>query len=150
MEPSSETVSVRPLFRFLRPYRHWIALAPVAMGIEAAMDLAQPAFMKRIVDEGVSAGRLDVIRDAGWTMLLLALVGSLGGLLCTFVSTRAATGVGNDLRKALFSRVQRLSFAQTDRFTAGSLATRLTNDVGTVQFTVVAARSLPALAASST
>ena len=139
MEPSSETVSVRPLFRFLRPYRHWIALAPVAMGIEAAMDLAQPAFMKRIVDEGVSAGRLDVIRDAGWTMLLLALVGSLGGLLCTFVSTRAATGVGNDLRKALFSRVQRLSFAQTDRFTAGSLATRLTNDVTTVQFTVVAA-----------
>jgi len=139
MEPSSETVSVRPLFRFLRPYRHWIALAPAAMGIEAAMDLAQPAFMKRIVDEGVSAGRLDVIRDAGWTMLLLALVGSLGGLLCTFVSTRAATGVGNDLRKALFSRVQRLSFAQTDRFTAGSLATRLTNDVTTVQFTVVAA-----------
>lgn len=139
MDNAPDTVSVRPLFRFLRPYRHWIALAPVAMGIEAAMDLAQPAFMKRIVDEGVSAGRLDVIRDAGWTMLLLALAGSLGGLLCTFVSTRAATGVGNDLRKALFSRVERLSFAQTDRFTAGSLATRLTNDVTTVQFTVVAA-----------
>ena len=132
-----EEPSVRPLLRFLRPYRFWIALAPVAMGIEAAMDLAQPALMKRIVDEGVTPGRLDVIRDAGWTMLVLALVGSLGGLLCTYVSTRAATGVGNDLRKAIFSRVQRLSFAQTDRFTAGSLTTRLTNDVTTVQFTVV-------------
>ena len=135
----ADAASVRPLLRFLRPYRLWIALAPVAMGIEAAMDLAQPALMKRIVDEGVTPGRLDVIRDAGWTMLLLALLGSLGGLLCTYVSTRAATGVGNDLRKALFSRVERLSFAQTDRFTAGSLTTRLTNDVSTVQFTVVVA-----------
>ena len=130
-------VSVRPLLRFLRPYRIWIALAPVAMGVEAAMDLAQPALMKRIVDGGVAAGRLDVIRATGWRMLLFAFLGSLGGLLCTYVSTRAATGVGNDLRKALFSRVERLSFAQTDRFTAGSLATRLTDDVSTVQSVVV-------------
>ena len=130
--------SVRPLLRFLRPYRGWIALAPVAMGIEAAMDLAQPAFMKRIVDEGVRGGNLAVIRNAGWWMLCFALLGSLGGLLCTYVSTRAATGIGNDLRKTLFSRVERLSFAQTDRFTAGSLTTRLTNDITTVQFVVVA------------
>ena len=132
-----QSVSIRPLFRFLRPYRVWIALAPLAMGLEAAMDLAQPALMKRIVDEGVSAGSIPVIRAAGWRMLLFALLGSIGGCLCTYVSTRAATGVGNDLRKALFSRTQRLSFAQTDRFTAGSLTTRLTNDVTTVQFFVV-------------
>ena len=136
-EGGADAVSVRPLLRFLRPYRIWIALAPVAMGVEAAMDLAQPALMKRIVDGGVAAGRLDVIRATGWRMLLFAFLGSLGGLLCTYVSTRAATGVGNDLRKALFSRVERLSFAQTDRFTAGSLATRLTDDVSTVQSVVV-------------
>ena len=136
-EERENAPSVRPLLRFLRPYWFWIALAPLAMGLEAAMDLAQPALMKRIVDDGVSAGSIPVIRATGWRMLLFALFGSLGGCLCTYVSTRAATGVGNDLRKALFARTQHLSFAQTDRFTAGSLTTRLTNDVSTVQFFVV-------------
>ena len=113
MDSPSESVSVRPLFRFLRPYRFWIALAPVAMGIEAAMDLAQPAFMKRIVDEGVGAGDLGVIRDAGWTMLLFALVGSLGwkteGILSAIESSprrdriRRLGGIRDDQLAAVYA-----------------------------------------------
>ena len=132
-----EAVSALPLFRFLRRHWPWLALAPAAMLLETAMDLMQPALMTDIVDKGVAGLRPDVVRATGWRMLLCAGLGALGGMACTFVSSRAATGFGSDLRKALFARVQRLSFAQTDRFTAGSLTTRLTNDVMTMQFVVV-------------
>ncbi|MBQ3811248.1 MAG: ABC transporter ATP-binding protein [Kiritimatiellae bacterium] len=130
-------VRVRSLFRYLKRYWFWLALAPAAMLLETAMDLMQPALMTDIVDVGVRELRPEVVRATGWRMLLCAALGALGGMACTFVSSRAATGFGNDLRKALFARVQRLSFAQTDRFTAGSLTTRLTNDVMTMQFVVV-------------
>ncbi len=130
-------VRVRGLFRFLGRHWPWLALAPAAMLLETAMDLMQPALMTDIVDVGVRELRPDVVRATGWRMLLCAALGALGGMACTYVSSRAATGFGNDLRRALFARVQRLSFAQTDRFTAGSLTTRLTNDVMTMQFVVV-------------
>ena len=132
-----EAVSALPLFRFLRRHWPWLALAPAAMLLETAMDLMQPALMSDIVDVGVRELRPEVVRATGWRMLLCACLGALGGMACTYVSSRAATGFGNDLRKALFARVQRFSFAQTDRFTAGSLTTRLTNDVMTMQFVVV-------------
>jgi len=130
-------VRVRPLFRFLKRHWFWLALAPGAMLLETAMDLMQPALMSDIVDVGVRELRPEVVRATGWRMLLCACLGAIGGMACTYVSSRAATGFGNDLRKALFARVQRFSFAQTDRFTAGSLTTRLTNDVMTMQFVVV-------------
>lgn len=125
------------LFRFLKKYWFWVALAPLAMFVEARMDLQQPLYLSRIVDDGVVAGNPDLIRAVGWKMLLVALAGSVGGCLCTIFSSFAALGFGNDLRKALFRATTRLSFSQTDRFTAGSLTTRLTNDITTVQHLVV-------------
>ncbi len=135
--PDDGAVRVRRLFRYLKRYWFWLALAPAAMLLETAMDLMQPALMSDIVDVGVRELRPEVVRATGWRMLLCACLGAIGGMACTYVSSRAATGFGNDLRKALFARVQRFSFAQTDRFTAGSLTTRLTNDVMTMQFVVV-------------
>ncbi len=125
------------LLRYLKPYWGWAALAPVAMLVESSMDLMQPALMSRIVDDGVANLNQAVIYSTGWKMLLCAIVGAIGGGGCTLVSSQAAMRFGNDLRKALFRRTQHLSFAQTDRFTAGSLTTRLTNDISTMQFVVI-------------
>lgn len=107
------------------------------------MDLAQPALMRTIVDDGVAAGSAATIRATGLKMLLCSLLGGVGGVLCTHVSARAATGVARDLRKALFSRIVRFEPGTASRFGAGSLTTRLTADVATVQSVVSAAtRSL--------
>lgn len=125
--------------RRLRPYRAWVALAPLAMALETSMDLAQPALMRRIVDEGVAAGSAATIRATGFRMLLCALAGALGGVACTYVSARAATGVARDLRKALFAKIVSLDQATVSEFGAGSLTTRLTSDVATVQSAVSAA-----------
>ena len=125
------------LLRFLRPHWHWVVLAPFAMLLESYMDLLQPALMQRIVDEGVSAHDQALIFATGWRMLLYALLGALGGALCTYFSSKAAMGFGNDVRQAVFRAVQRLTFEQTDRFTAGSLTTRLTDDISVLQFLVM-------------
>lgn len=132
-----ETPSLSKLFRYLKPYWHWVLLAPFAMFLEAYMDLLQPALMKRIVDDGVMASDQALVFRTGLQMLCYALLGACGGCLCTYFSSKAAMGFGNDVRKALFFRIQQLAFEQTDRFTAGSLTVRLTSDIGTLQFLVI-------------
>ncbi len=125
------------LLRHLKPYWFWVLLAPLAMAVEVRMDLYQPELMSHIIDDGISAGDTAAILAVGWRMLLYAALGLLGGCACTFFSARAALNFGIDLRTLLFRKVQRLSFAETDRFTAGSLVTRIVGDVRTMQFVVV-------------
>lgn len=132
-----ESPSLSKLFHYLKPYWHWVLLAPFAMFLEAYMDLLQPALMKRIVDDGVMASDQALVFRTGLQMLCYALLGACGGCLCTYFSSKAAMGFGNDVRKALFYRIQQLAFEQTDRFTAGSLTVRLTSDIGTLQFLVI-------------
>lgn len=125
------------LFRFLRPYWFWVALAPLAMALEVRMNLYQPQLASQIIDQGISAGDTSLIFSTGWRMLLFAALGLLGGCACTYFSSKAALNFGIDLRTHLFRKVQSLSFAETDHFTAGSLVTRIVGDVRTLQFVVV-------------
>lgn len=125
------------ILRCLRPYWFWVILAPLAMALEVRMDLYQPELMSRIVDEGISAGDPALIFAIGWKMLLYAVFGLIGGCACTFFSSKAGQNFGIDLRTLLFQKVQSFSFAETDRFTAGSLVTRIVSDVRTLQFFVV-------------
>ena len=128
---------MRRFVHLLRPHALWLVLAPIAMMVEVAMDLMQPKLMSRIVDDGIALGDQAAIYRHGLRMLLYAFVGLLGGYGCTICSSRAALGFGDDLRRRLFRHIQRFSFAETDRFTAGSLVTRLTNDVQVMQHVVI-------------
>ncbi|MBR2370844.1 MAG: ABC transporter ATP-binding protein [Clostridia bacterium] len=100
---------------------------------EVTMDLFQPDLMSKIVDEGVIGKNLSLIIETGLLMLLLVVIGGIMGSLCAFTATKAAQSFGNDLRCDVFKRVMSLSIEQTDKFTTGSLVTRLTNDVMMVQ-----------------
>ncbi len=121
------------LFRYLRP--HWVAslLAPLLMLLEVAMDLLQPVFMARIIDEGVMQNDTTRILHTGLLMLGCAGVGLLGGLGCTVYSSIASQRFGADLRRDLFRKVQTLSFRNLDELSTGSLITRLTNDIVQLQ-----------------
>ena len=118
---------------FLKPYRVAVILAPLLMVMEVCMDLLQPRLMASIVNEGVMMGDLDHIWRTGLWMSLVAFVGLIGGIGCTVYSSRAAQGFGSDLRVNLFDKVQTFSFDNLDRFTSGSLVTRLTGDVVQMQ-----------------
>ncbi|NOU92100.1 ATP-binding cassette domain-containing protein [Paenibacillus sp. LMG 31456] len=125
------------LTKYLKPYWLAVLLAPLFMLIEVYMDLLQPKFMASIVDVGIQNGDLAHIQQTGLLMVGTALIGLIGGIGCTYFSSTASQSFGADLRKELFIKVQSFSFRTLDTFKAGSLVTRLTNDVVQVQNVVL-------------
>ena len=120
-------------YRYLKPYKWMVFLAPVFMIVEVTMELVQPRFMARIIDKGIAKGDLRCIWITSLIMLGTTAVGMIGGVGCTIFSSIAAQYFGTDLREALFKKVLGLSFAETNRFSTASMITRLTQDVQQVQ-----------------
>ncbi len=118
---------------YLKPYRIFAVLSPLLMIGEVLIDLQQPKLMSQIVNVGVLGGDFSVILTTGLKMLILVAIGGIMGSLCAYTASVASQGFGNDLRVDAFNRVMKLSLQQTDQFTTGSLVTRLTNDVTSIQ-----------------
>ncbi len=121
------------LKKYLKPYLLFAILSPILMIGEVGVDLLQPKLMARIVNDGILSGNMNVTVTTGILMLILVVIGGFFGILCAYTAARAAQGFGHDLRRDTFKRVMSLSIQQTDKFTTGSLVTRLTNDVNMLQ-----------------
>lgn len=126
------------VLRYLKPYWLFALLCPLAMILEVSMDLLQPTLMSDIVDNGILGDaaadeNLRYVLITGLKMLVFSLIGCFGGIASAAFGTAAAQKMGNDLRKDAFSKVMHMSFQQTDKFTTGSLVTRLTNDITAIQ-----------------
>lgn len=129
------------VLKFLKKYWFFALLAPLFMIGEVSMDLIQPKLMSEIVDDGVLKNNMDFILKSGLFMLLFTAIGGITGILSGVFTNLASQNFANDLRKKLYEKITSLSFEQTDKFTTGSLITRLTNDVTAVQnFVSVALR----------
>lgn len=124
---------MKALARYLKPYWMFVLLAPLFMIIEVSMDLFQPRLMAKIIDEGVMVGDLALVQKTGLHMLLIAVIGLLGGIGCTIFASYASVYFATDLREDVYKKVQQFTFTQLDRFSAGQLVTRLTNDMTQLQ-----------------
>jgi len=124
---------MKQLFKYIRP--HWVAaiLAPLFMILEVSMDLLQPLFMATIIDDGIMGGSQSHIIQTGLYMIVAALIGLVGGVGCTIFASYASMRFGQDLRQDVFHQVQKFSFRNIDQLEAGSLITRLTNDIVQLQ-----------------
>ena len=85
------------------------------------------------MDVGIAQKDMGVVLQTGWWMVGLSIIGAIVGIACTAVSVLASQGFGADLRDALFTKVQSLSFGNIDQLETGQLITRLTNDVSQLQ-----------------
>lgn len=126
------------VLRYLKSYWVFALLCPLAMILEVSMDLLQPTLMSDIVDNGILGDaaadeNLRHVLITGLKMLVFSLIGCFGGIASAAFGTAAAQKMGNDLRKDTFAKVMHMSFQQTDKFTTGSLVTRLTNDITAIQ-----------------
>lgn len=127
------------LAKYLKPYWYFAILAPLFMIGEVVMDLMQPKLMTKIVDEGLLGGLgVGYILKIGALMLGLAVLGGIFGIGTAVFASNAAQRFGNDLRNDVFKKVMSLSLEQTDKFSTGSLVTRLTNDINIIQDLVAA------------
>ncbi|HBS90686.1 MAG TPA: multidrug ABC transporter ATP-binding protein [Eubacterium sp.] len=106
---------------------------------EVSMDLIQPELMSHIIDDGVlginsgGVGNLDIILGTGIRMVLLVAAGGVCGVMSGVFANLSAQQFGNDVRKDTFKRIMSFSFEQTDKFSTGSLITRVTNDITQLQ-----------------
>ena len=129
------------LVSYLKKYWFFAVVSPLMMAGEVIVDLMQPRLMAKIVNKVVETGITgdvdpDVMRfilaTAG-EMILLVAFGGFCGIMCCYTASVASQGFGSDIRVDAFNKVMSLSLEQTDRFTTGSLVTRLTNDITTLQ-----------------
>ena len=101
--------------------------------LESYARMPSPGLMEQLVDRGVLAGDREFLVAVGLRMLLVVLLGGISGSLCSVFASLASQNFACDLRKDVFKSAMSLSFQQTDRFTTGSLITRLTNDITQMQ-----------------
>ena len=123
----------KTLGRETRGIRLVSILTPICMIGEVIMEMIIPKLMATIVDDGVTAGNMDVIYSVGAKMLVAALIGLLVGILGAMFGSHAATGFARNLRRGMFRNIQTFSFANIDKYSTASLVTRMTTDVTNIQ-----------------
>ena len=121
---------------YLKPYWFYAILCSLTMVGEVICDLYLPLHMRQIINIGIKLNDLNTIYIEGLYMILIAIAGGILGFLSAVFGSIASRKFGNDLRKACFSKAIHFSWEQTDRITTGSLITRITNDVITLQIMV--------------
>ncbi|MCR8848862.1 ABC transporter ATP-binding protein/permease [Rossellomorea sp. SC111] len=113
-----------------------MAVAWSLMLVELAVELLNPLFMARIIDEGILNKDLDIVLKWGFIMVGMSLIAFISGVTNSFFAAHTSQGFGYDVRESLYKKVQSFSFASFNKLPASSLITRMTNDVRQLQNTI--------------
>ena len=119
--------------KYIAPYKTAFILCPILMMVEVLGEIVLPSLMARIINDGVVPGNTAMIFKIGAMMIVFTLFMAAGGVGAAWFGAKASINFAADLRKDAFDNVQKFSFADIDKFSTGSLVTRLTNDVTQVQ-----------------
>lgn len=121
-------------WKYAKPYLPAFIIGPIMMIIEVIGEVVMPLLLSKVIDHGINGGRgIPYIVTMGVTMVITALCMMAGGVGGAYFAVKASSGFANDLRKDLFKKIQTFSFTNIDRYSTGSLITRLTNDITQVQ-----------------
>ncbi|MFJ7366925.1 ABC transporter ATP-binding protein [Peribacillus frigoritolerans] len=127
---------MKKLSSFLNPYWLLIILALSLMIVELGVELLQPLFIAKIIDDGILQKDLSVVIKWGSVMVGLSVFSFLGGIVNSFTASHVSQCFGHDVRKSLFGKIQAFSFANLNNIPTSSLITRMTNDVTQLQNTI--------------
>ncbi len=120
--------------KYVTPYLSAFILGPIFMIVEVLGEVFMPKLMAMIINEGIGNGAGNgYIIVKGLVMVLLALCMMAGGTLGAYFAVKASASFAAALRKDVFTKVQEFSFANIEKFSTGSLVTRLTNDITNMQ-----------------
>ena len=127
---------IRRIFSYMGKYKKDAYIAGLCIGIEVVLELLVPFIMADLVDVGVANRDRQYIFQQGALMVFCAVLAMIFGTGSAKYAARAGQGLGAELRKAEYQKLQEFSFANTDKFKTSSLVTRLTSDVTTIQNSV--------------
>lgn len=125
--------------KYVIPYKSAFILGPIFMIVEVLGEIILPKLMSMIINYGcgqdvtvVAKGPAYII-GIGAAMIGTSLLMMMGGVLGAYFAVKASVNFAGDLRRDVFAKVQKFSFANIEKFSTGSLVTRLTNDITNIQ-----------------
>ena len=124
------------LRRFGGKYRRYMVIGPACKLIEVIFDLLTPLVIAQMIDKGIGAHDVSAVVHYGMVLAAMAVIGISFTLVCQKMAALTSQGMGTDIRGALYQHINKLSYAELDRFGTPSLITRITNDVNQVQLAV--------------
>ena len=119
--------------KYVKPYKWYFILGPLCMIIEVVGEVVMPKFLASIINTGIANKSVGYVLMICAFMVVTALLMMAGGVGGAYFGAKAAVGFATDLRKDVYGKVQEFSFANIDKFSTGSLVTRLTNDITQIQ-----------------
>lgn len=124
------------LRRFGGKFRRYMVIGPACKLIEVIFDLLTPLVIAQMIDKGIGSHGVDAVVHYGMVLAAMAVIGISFTLVCQKMAALTSQGMGTDIRGALYEHINKLSYAELDRFGTPSLITRITNDVNQVQLAV--------------
>lgn len=124
------------LRRFGGKYRRYMVIGPACKLIEVIFDLLTPLVIAQMIDKGIGVHDVSAVVHYGMVLAAMAVIGISFTLVCQKMAALTSQGMGTDIRGALYEHINKLSYAELDRFGTPSLITRITNDVNQVQLAV--------------
>lgn len=124
------------LGRFGGKFRRYMVIGPACKLIEVIFDLLTPLVIAQMIDKGIGAHDANAVVRYGVVLAAMAVIGISFTLVCQKMAALTSQGMGTDIRSALYQHINKLSYAELDRFGTPSLITRITNDVNQVQLAV--------------
>lgn len=124
------------LRRFGGKFRRYMVIGPACKLIEVIFDLLTPLVIAQMIDKGIGAYDVNAVIHYGMVLGAMAVIGISFTLVCQKMAALTSQGMGTDIRGALYQHINKLSYAELDRFGTPSLITRITNDVNQVQLAV--------------
>ncbi len=124
------------LRRFGGEFRRYMVIGPACKLIEVIFDLLTPLVIAQMIDKGIGSHDVDAVVHYGMVLAAMAVIGISFTLVCQKMAALTSQGMGTDIRGALYQHINKLSYAELDRFGTPSLITRITNDVNQVQLAV--------------
>ena len=124
------------LRRFGGKFRRYMVIGPACKLIEVIFDLLTPLVIAQMIDKGIGSHAVSAVIHYGMLLAAMAVIGISFTLVCQKMAALTSQGMGTDIRGALYEHINKLSYAELDRFGTPSLITRITNDVNQVQLAV--------------
>ena len=132
-QPKQKRHLVRTLGKSLREYRKPSILTPIFVVVEGVLEILIPTVMASLIDEGITGKSMPAIVKFGLILLACSLCSLAAGFLAGKFAAIAGAGFAKNLRHDEFEKVQGFSFTNIDKFSTGSIITRLTTDVTNLQ-----------------
>lgn len=124
---------IKKLLSYVKEYKLVSFLTPLMMALEVLMEIIIPLVMAKIIDNGLQANDVSYVVRLGVSMIFLAGLSLIFGVLGGFFGAKASAGLAKNLRQAVYEKIQTFSFFNIDKFQTSSLITRMTTDIVSIQ-----------------